>query len=72
MADYGLIVGTSVFMIFGFVFAFLIPRLMAKNERLTEDGRRLAQWLRWLGLTLVIISFLAAAAIYFLPKGPAY
>lgn len=68
MEDFGLVVGTAIFMLFGFLFAFVVPKLMAKNERLTEDGRRFTQWLRWLGLALVGISVLAAAAIRFLPK----
>lgn len=72
MEDFGLVIGTLVFMLFGFFFAFVIPKLMAKNGELSEDSRRLAQWLRWLGLALVVISVLAAVAIQFLPKDPGY
>lgn len=68
MEDIGLVVGTLVFMLFGFFFAFALPKLMSKNEQMSEDGRKLAQWLRWLGLALVVISVLAAVAIRFLPK----
>lgn len=68
MEDIGLILGTLVFMLFGFFFAFVLPKLMSKSEQMSEDGRKLAQWLRWLGLALVVISVLAAVAIRFLPK----
>lgn len=68
--DMGLIVGTGVFMLFGFFFAFVLPAIMTRSDGVTDDTRRLAKWLRWLGLTLVILSVLAAIAIKFLPKAP--
>lgn len=68
MEDYGLIFGTGIFMLFGFFFAFVLPKMMNKDEADTEDGRRLRSWLRWLGLTLVILSLAAAIAISLLPE----
>lgn len=67
LGDIGLAVGTGIFMVFGFLIAFLLPKIFAKDEGLTEENLKMLRWLRWLGLTLVFISIAAGIAILFLP-----
>lgn len=68
MDDFGLFVGTGIFMLFGLFFAVLVPTLMLRSEGRSEDTERLAGWLRWLGVILIVLSVGAAVAIALLPK----
>ena len=72
MEDIGLIAGTGIFMLFGLFFSVLMPKLMKRNGEESEDALRLASWLRWLGIILVVLSLAAAIAIYLLPKDLPY
>ena len=65
--DIGLVVGTGVFMLFGLIIAFGLPKAFAKDEGLSEENLRFLSWIKWLGLTLCFISLLVAASIIFLP-----
>ncbi len=65
--DIGLVVGTAVFMVFGLLIAFGLPKVFAKDEGLSEDNLRFLSWVKWLGLTLCFISILVAVSILFLP-----
>lgn len=67
LGDIGLVVGTGIFMVFGFLIAFLLPKIFAKDEGLSEENLKMLSWLRWLGLTLVFFSVAAGIAILFLP-----
>ncbi len=67
LGDIGLVVGTGIFMIFGFLIAFLLPKVFEKDEGLTEENLRMLRWLKYLGLTLVFFSVAAGVAILFLP-----
>ena len=68
MEDFGLFVGTGIFLLFGLFFAVLMPAILLKGEGPSEDTKRLAGWLRWLGVILIILSVGAAVAISLLPK----
>ena len=66
-SDIGLVFGTVIFMIFGLLIAFLLPKVFAKDEGLSEENLRMLRWVKWLGLTLVFMSALAMFALLFLP-----
>ena len=66
-SDIGLVFGTVIFMIFGLLIAFLLPKVFAKDEGLSEENLRMLRWVKWLGLTLVFMSMLAMFALLFLP-----
>lgn len=65
--DLGLILGTGVFMVFGLLIAFVLPKLFEQSEKLEGEDRLILTWMKWLGLTLCFISLLAIGAILFLP-----
>lgn len=65
--DIGLVIGTSVFMLFGLLIAFGLPKVFAKEEGVSEENLRFLSWVKWLGLTLCFISVLVAASIIILP-----
>lgn len=66
-SDIGLVFGTIIFMIFGLLIAFLLPKVFAKDEGISEENLRMLKWVKWLGLTLVFMSALAMFALLFLP-----
>ncbi len=65
--DIGLVFGTGLFMVFGLLIAFVLPKVFAKDEGLSEENLRMLRWVKWLGLTLVFMSLLAMFAFLFLP-----
>lgn len=66
-ADLGLILGTAVFMVFGLLIAFGLPKVFERSEELEGENRMILTWIKWLGLSLCFISLLAIGAILFLP-----
>lgn len=65
--DLGFVAGTAVFMVFGLLIAFVLPKLFEKGEELTGENRLILTWIRWLGLTLCFISVLVIVVVLFLP-----
>lgn len=65
--DLGLILGTAVFMVFGLLIAFVLPKLFEQNEELEGENRLILTWIKWLGLSLCFVSLLAIIAVFFLP-----
>ena len=64
----GLVVGTAVFMIFGLLIAFGLPKIFMKEaEHMSEENLRVVKWVKWLGLILVFFGALVIIAILFLP-----
>ena len=64
----GLIVGTAVFMLFGLLIAFVLPKIFMKDEaELSKENLLMIKWVKWLGLTLVFFGAIVIVAIIFLP-----
>ncbi len=64
----GLIVGTLVFMVFGLLIAFVLPKVFMKEEAgLSDENLLMIKWIKWLGLTLVFFGALVIVALLFLP-----
>ena len=64
----GLAVGTAVFMVFGLLIAFVLPKVFMKEEaELSDENLLMIKWVRWLGLILVFFGALVIIALLFLP-----
>ncbi|MCB0712329.1 MAG: hypothetical protein KDD67_08380 [Ignavibacteriae bacterium] len=64
----GLIIGTGIFMLFGLLIAFGLPKVFMKEEgELSKENLLMIKWVKWLGLTLVFFGAIVIIAIIFLP-----
>ncbi|MCE2504297.1 MAG: hypothetical protein J4G05_09615 [Chlorobi bacterium] len=64
----GIVIGTAVFMIFGLLIAFGLPKVFMKDEtELSKENLLVIKWIKWLGLTLVFFGAIIIIALLFLP-----